>query len=586
MLRRFMLIITVALMIASSVILNTSAEEEKQQLMVLNANIPMSLQPAQDSEYLTVDGVIQYFIINGIYDISQTVEVSAEEKWYGVLFGDEEENTEVFINSINVELLDMEFEKKMKDQKFPDDYVSLLRKLHKQHPKWNFIAFHNNIEWKTMVEKESVLRKNLVSGSNVNLRSTQEGAYDPVTGQFIPLDGTSWYQANSETIAYYMDPRNFLNETNVFMFLQLSFNINEGEELVQQVLNNTFMSSKDPIDKMKYSTIFYQAGSNADTSPIYLATLAKQESGVNGSSATTGQSFTYNGKTYSGLFNFFNIGATSGVDNWKKGLIFANGGVDGSLTTYGRPWKSPQKAINGGAQWIAKGYISKGQDTMYLQKFNCTSYSTYSHQYMTNVMAAYSQSKIMYNTYKNNQALDLQLNFRIPVYLNMPEETALPTSITYPPSPNDPDPDDIYTGDMITDLDLSNTDGYLSGFQLGMTYRELQDKIALINSSAVLKIEAEGQEVDDGTPLSSGQILTYTTEEGTSTYTIVIRGDLDADGKITTRDYLIFRKVLLGLSELKGACLKAALFDDDSKPSTKGYILMRKHLLGVSQIKQ
>ncbi|MBO4538100.1 MAG: hypothetical protein J5694_04435 [Erysipelotrichaceae bacterium] len=586
MFRRFLLILTVMAMVMTSSVLNISAEEQTQQLMVLNAGIAMKLQPSEESEPLTIDGAIQYFVKDGIYDITQTVEAGEQEKWYGVNFTDGSDSHEVFINAVNVELLDMEFENRMKQEGFPNDYVVLLRQLHKLHPNWNFVAFHNNIKWYTMVEKESVLRKNLISGSNVNLRSTQEGAYDPVTGQFIPLDGTSWYQANSETIAYYMDPRNFLNETNVFMFLHLAFNSSEGESLVQQVLNNTFMAGKDPIDKLNYSQIFYDAGENAAVSPIYLATLAKQESGVNGNKATSGEAFTYNGKTYSGLYNFFNIGASSGTDNWKKGLIFANGGEDGSLTAYERPWKSPVKAIRGGALWIAKGYINRGQDTMYLQKFNCTSYSTYSHQYMTNVQAAYSQSRIMYNTYKNNSALDLQLNFRIPVYLDMPEATALPTSITYPPSPNDPDPSEVYTGDMIVDLDLANNDGYLSGFQLGMTYQEFKAKITLVNSEAEVRIEASGSEITDSTPLSSGQVLTYTTKEGTSTYTIVIRGDLDGDGRISTKDYLIFRKVLLGLTEIKGAFLKAALFDGESKPSTKGYIIMRKHLLDISQIKQ
>ncbi|MBQ6655249.1 MAG: hypothetical protein IJM79_06995 [Erysipelotrichaceae bacterium] len=585
MFRRFIQILTAAVIILTALTVRTSAQQ-KAQLMVLNAGIEMKLEPSENSEPLKIDNVVQYFVREGIYDISREINVSETEKWYGVLFGDEEQSVEVYINAVNVELLDMEFEKKMKDEAFPEDYVILLRKLHKLHPSWVFSAFHTNIKWDTMVEKESVLRKNLVSGSNVNLRSTQEGAYDPVTGQFIPLDGNSWYQANSETIAYYMDPRNFLNETNILMFLHLAFNSSEGEALVQQVLNNTFMSGKDPIDKINYSQIFYDAGENAGASPIYLATLAKQESGVNGSSATSGAAFTYNGKTYSGLYNFFNIGASSGTDNWKKGLIFANGGEDGSATTYERPWTSPVKAIRGGALWIVKGYINKGQDTMYLQKFNCTSYSTYSHQYMTNVMAAYSQSRIMYNTYKNNAALDLDLNFRIPVYLEMPEETALPTSITYPPSPNDPDPSEVYTGDMIVDLDLSNNDGYLSGFQLSMTYEEFKNKIRLINSAATARIEAGGREITDETLLSSGQILNYTTEEGTSTYTIVIRGDLDGDGRINTRDYVIYRKVLLGVSEIKGAYLKAALLDGESKPTTRSFIIMRKHLLDISHITQ
>ena len=62
-----------------------------------------------------------------------------------------------------------------------------------------------------MLAAQDVLGKSLIDGSNLALRSTQKGAYDPTTGQYIALDGYNWFQANTATIAYFLDPRKFFN---------------------------------------------------------------------------------------------------------------------------------------------------------------------------------------------------------------------------------------------------------------------------------------------------------------------------------------------------------------------------------------
>ena len=69
--------------------------------------------------------------------------------------------------------------------------------------------------------------------------------------------------------------------------------------------------------------------------------------------------------------------------------------------TYLLPWNNQYKAIVGGAIFIGKQYINRGQDTIYLQKFNVTDTSTYSHQYMANVEAANSEAIKLYNGYSN-----------------------------------------------------------------------------------------------------------------------------------------------------------------------------------------
>ncbi|HQB32565.1 MAG TPA: hypothetical protein PLI19_04455, partial [Erysipelotrichaceae bacterium] len=157
-----------------------------------------------------------------------------------------------------------------------------------------------------------------------------------------------------------------------------------------------------------YATIFYEAGQYAQVSPIYLAVKARNEQGVTGSAAVDGRTFEYNGVVYSGIYNFYNIHAYSGPDNWKYGLVYA--ATPGS---YGRPWNSIEKSIKGGALWIADGYISDGQDTLYYQKFNCVN-GAYWHQYATNIRAAFSEGRMMYSNYLLANILDQELTFGIP----------------------------------------------------------------------------------------------------------------------------------------------------------------------------
>lgn len=95
--------------------------------------------------------------------------------------------------------------------------------------------------------------------------------------------------------------------------------------------------------------------------------------------------------------------------------------------TYGRPWTTPSKAINGGAKMIAKSYISQGQFTSYLKKFQVnpnSSFALYSHQYMTNIRAPWGEARTSYKAY-NQFLTDIAFTFTIPVYLNMPDETLL-----------------------------------------------------------------------------------------------------------------------------------------------------------------
>ncbi len=133
---------------------------------------------------------------------------------------------------------------------------------------------------------------------------------------------------------------------------------------------------------------------------------------------------------YEALYNFYNIGATSSAEPMGaiiNGLKYArdgHGASEATKTKYLIPWNTKERAITGGGIFIGSSYINIGQDTIYLQKFHVVDNrggSLFWHQYMTNVLAPYSESNSIYKGYLNSNLLDTDINFVIPIYNNMPE---------------------------------------------------------------------------------------------------------------------------------------------------------------------
>lgn len=319
---------------------------------------------------------------------------------------------------------DSDFESYLSAQGFPETYKPYLRSLHAKHPEWKFVAMQTGLDWNTVIENERNKPgqiKNLIwtSGSapHYNWRETEVG-YSWVADTWYPYDGTNWFAASRDIVAYYMDPRGYLDETYIFAFEQLSYDpAIHNQAGVEAILAGTFMANACPVnDNRTYSAILMEAAAAYNVSPYHLASRMRQEMGT-----TAGENATGTSPNYPGIFNFFNVGSVDSADGGavNKGLAWAS--ISGS---YGRPWNSAYKAIMGGSQFIGSSYINRGQDTLYTQKFNVTSTGTYGHQYMTNVQAPSTESSSICRAYKANGLINSALVFKIPVYLNMPEGTA------------------------------------------------------------------------------------------------------------------------------------------------------------------
>lgn len=300
----------------------------------------------------------------------------------------------------------------------PDSYKNSLRAIHQKHPQWKFEVVDTGLEWLEALTAESSVGKNLVSKNSIaSWKSTAPQAYNQATNQWYTFDGGSWASASPELIAYYMDPRNFLNESGIYMFEKLDYSPTQTSASVSKMLTGTFMSG-DVNDAdgttFNYAEMFRNVGEQTGVSPYLLAGRALQEQGVRGSS----QSISGNVAGHEGYYNYFNVGAYaySGRSATINGLIYAAGSDEAQA----RPWNTRARSIYGGARYLADKFISKGQNTLYFQKFNVVNKENtlYSHQYMSNIQAASSESSRLQLAYLGD---DEVLTFRIPFYRNMPE---------------------------------------------------------------------------------------------------------------------------------------------------------------------
>ena len=434
---------------------------------------------------------------------------------------------------------DSDFESYLTKQGFPESYKQGLRELHAQYPNWTFTAFQTNLDWNTALKNESVIGRNLV-------------AYDWGTGTWPGFDGSSWVQASSDIIAYYMDPRNFLNDKYIYQFMKQSYDSSLHTKTgLQNMVSGTFLSGtvsggssvsagtgsgsgssssgsatgpgsssgssgssaglSSPIASISdhktervaatngpgmagdgfssnnadgetapvssgtsnkssgttsstagttsgstsapgssttgttsgstssgrtsapgsgtssssgtstgvaqqsaigtsYVDIIMNAASESGVNPYILASMILQEQGSQG----TGRSISGTVSGYQGYYNFFNIEAyqSGSMSAVERGLWWAS-----QSGSYLRPWNSIEKSIRGGSVYYGENYVKKGQDTLYLKKFNVQGSNLYKHQYMTNVQAAAAEGLTLS---KITALANTTLEFSIPVYKNMP----------------------------------------------------------------------------------------------------------------------------------------------------------------------
>lgn len=338
-------------------------------------------------------------------------------------------------------------------QGFPEDYARPLTELHLLHPEWSFSPLLISDEkplyrWNYIIEQETKDPDlNLIAGSAdyfAYRHETNKETYD-----------SGYYQASQAAVEYFMDPRNFLNETDIFQFYDLSAAHSVGIDEVAAVLDGTFMADATLENDKTYAEYFVEVGQELSVNPVYLAVKARQEQGVEGRSpvldGTCGSllaEYYQNGTQTSesgnkvlaptegftsdellaldGYFNLFNIKASGNglFTIYYNAMQRAQEGTEHMTEAWGSPaWNTLWKSLYGGTYTIKTSFIDRYQNTIYLQKFNVDSRAgdrNFWGQYMQNIAGSLTESRTLFGAFASSGVLDGPCSFVIPVYAGMP----------------------------------------------------------------------------------------------------------------------------------------------------------------------
>ncbi len=366
---------------------------------------------------------------------------------------------------------------------FPQSYISYLVALHNKYPNWTFKPIKTGLDWSTAIAGERANHRDqmLERGSssewycNCSSCSGYSGSYlrpasaycvgyymDPRNWMdekhIFQFESTEYNSAHNQHGVEAIIKSTWMNNANITYL--------DGYGKSQKLYSN----AGNPI---KYSEAIMDAARKSNLSAYYIAGRIVKEVG---NTKPTASGVIGNKSQFPGIYNYYSIGASStgtqGLE-WASGFLkttqsttlynagtsissgqklvyidesknyyyvklyygssgsYSSGATDWVLKsavstryfTYGRPWTNPYKAIVGGAEFISSSYSK--QYTPYLQKYNVNpNGELYSHEYMVNVSAVSQEALSTYKAYSDAGQLANAKTFYIPVFNNMPNDTA------------------------------------------------------------------------------------------------------------------------------------------------------------------
>ena len=165
-----------------------------------------------------------------------------------------------------------------------------LQQLKNKHPNWNFKILYTNIDWNEAIAKEYLGHGS--SPKNLVPQSHDSSWICSICGVNKSYDNGTWRCASKSGIEYMMDPRNSINEADIFQFEELTAK-NSDISIVRKMIEGTFLKGHE----QEIINITNSKGVNA----YYIVARLIQEQGKGGSELVSGKT---------GYYNAFNIGAS------------------------------------------------------------------------------------------------------------------------------------------------------------------------------------------------------------------------------------------------------------------------------------
>ena len=324
-------------------------------------------------------------------DISRTITIVVSHRADEVYYGYKTNGEKVFIvddskdNTTVIQTSKGKYEEisntklfKYYETTMPASYKAQIEALKEAHPNWKFTFVKTGWDFNTYVDSQ------MAADSDGTPVSTYNSA-----------------KATREQVEFYVDPRNFLDEQNIFMFEKQTYGSSYSSKGISSIWQ-VGQAGENYANDLPYAVYFIEAGKSTGLSPYFITARAVLESGRGTSPLSTGII-----KGYEGYYNFYGIGAYN--SNPANGAVYA----------YESNWNTKRKAIIEGAAWVKNQYIGCMQYSAYFMKF-CFITNREWHQYMTDIAAPAKDAASYYKAHAAGGTLDSEIEFVIPVFENMP----------------------------------------------------------------------------------------------------------------------------------------------------------------------
>ncbi len=530
------------------------------------------------------------------------------------------------------------------DAEYPG-FKQLIKNLQAKHPNYSITVYYTGLNWNEVLATE-YQGHNSSPRNLFQIKSNYNGMWVcPICGT-KRFDNGSWCCASLDALAYMMDPRNSINESDIFQFKNLEGSDVNYNDIARVVSNyGAYLNNPEAIQAI------VDASNQYNVNGYFLVAKIINEHGKNGSTLSNGNG--YNGN-YVHCYNYFNIGSTgNGTANIiNNGLSYAqrNG------------WTSIRASILGGTAIVKDSFITRyGQNTLYYQKFNVSGKSTLaSHQYQQNIMAAQSQGSSLKAYYGSSNTVSTY-NFIIPLYENMPGTCPRPnpgvtnsinyengvvqnisTSLKVRASANGTAIGSLNNNESIRilkrattkvgnyywDLIVSNKNG-----TYGYAAREIDGQTVLASTGSNgsssgsagtpdpaptpvpptpptaddTNVKVKGNYIETvpnmtldaikgkykdatitnaaGTPVTSGNIGTgYRITTGGKTYIAVKKGDTNGDGNVNILDSVVILNAIKGERTLENEYKSAACTKNNSEFNVTDVVLLLNYIKGETSL--
>lgn len=391
------------------------AEETTKVGYIFETNVNIRKDATTSSERIDNVSKFNVEVIGSKKDTKGTKNPDTKKTyvWYKIRYESDSKTITGYVREDLIEVTevkpDKSFEEQLKD--FPKSYHKYLTKLHALYPNWQFKADNISTSFASAVAAQDHDVRKIIDTSYNSWRSMRKGSYNWDKNKFIKMEGNH-YGASREVIAYYMDPRNFLDANDIYIFLEQSYDSKtQTVKGIEKMVDGTFMDAKitkkgDKHYGKRFAEVILYAAKQSKVNAYVLVSTIIQEQGRSGSKLSKGTS--YNGKTVYNYFNYMASGSSSSA-------IINNG----AKYAYSQKWFTPTEALVSGAKKYGSGYINEKQDTYYYKNFNVRNPDNLIHQYAQHVADTVRSAVTIRKTYADYT--DLKLTFRIPVFKSMPE---------------------------------------------------------------------------------------------------------------------------------------------------------------------